>query len=510
MIRIIALFLLVSVYLNGQTRYNIFITSFTKDKKEAAANYQTILSQYLKLNDINEKVALNKTQELLTIKIINFKTLEEAKTAHKKIKKEFENSFIQEVELSGLDELHKKAMEFLKNDKPQEAYEILHNSYQSNNFNKQTLFLLALSAKNADNKENAIYFYEELLALDSSAHRIRLDLGDLYYQIGEYKKANEQFLIVKAAKIPTPVENNIESYKQKKRIENQKNYNVFASLGYMRDSNVNAGPTVDTITMYDIEFTLSDDAKETDDSAYTAKAGGSIYNSFESFLLSSSLNVSKVDYSQLDDYDNQSYSISTTPIFFDNKSIYLFPLSYNNIDLGISEDYYLKYVAFNPTMKNRISSFFTYSVKLNFEKKDYEAIPTKNGLTYGVAYGFELQDEKTTNINIEAHINRNKSEDDIYSYNNTGIKLSYSNLLLNNLYFLGNLNFELNYYDKAEDAFEVKKDEYNLNGSLNFIYDLNFYNSNITFSYYNQYNSSNIDLYKYKRSLAMLSYSISY
>ncbi len=47
----------------------------------------------------------------------------------------------------------------------------------------------------------------------------------------------------------------------------QKAWSFSFGLGYEYDSNVNAGPGVDTILMYNLPFTLSDDAKGNSDYA---------------------------------------------------------------------------------------------------------------------------------------------------------------------------------------------------------------------------------------------------
>lgn len=510
MIKILSFIFLFSLSLYGEVKYNIFITSFTEDKKENANKYKDILNEYLVLNNINKKVILNKTDNLYTIKIVNFNNLQEVKEIHNKIKSDFKDAFVQKQEMENIDKVHQSAMEYLKDEEYQKAYNILYKSYQKNNYNNQTLFLLAKTAKDNDDIKSAIRFYEELIESDPTAHRARLDLATLYYEDEQYEKAQEQFLIVKSSNIPSQVETNIENYKLKKQIEEQKNYNIFASIGYMKDSNVNAGPQIDTVTMYDLEFTLSDSAKETDDTASIYKLGASLYSPFKSFLLNSSFYVNKVNYSEEDDYDNLSFSLSTSPIFYRNNTIYMFPLSFTNVDLGSSEDYYMKNISFYPTMKKRISPLFSYILKLNLATKKFESTPTKDGSNYGLTYGFEVINDATSKVAFDTYINRYNSEDKIYSYNNIGIDFSYDNLITDRLFFVGKLNYDVSAYDKIESAFSVKKDVYSLSANLNFIYDLNYYNSTLTFSYNNQHNSSNIDLYRYKKSLAMLLFSVNY
>lgn len=510
MIRVFLFLLVSSLYLHAQISYNIFITSFLEEKKENALKYKTILEEYLELNNINKKVSVSKIENLYTVKIVNFNTLEDAKKVHNTIKPDFKDSFIQEVKLQNIDTIHQKAMEYLKDEKFQLAYDVLLESYEKNNFNNQTLFLLAKSAKDNDDIENAIRFYEELLKLNPNAHRARLDLATLYYENKEYEKSDQQFLIVKSTDIPSQVEKNIENYKIKKQTDNQKNYSIFASLGYMRDTNVNAGPDIDTITMYDIEFTLSDDAKETSDNATTSKLGGSLYIPFESFLLNNSLYINNVDYNKLDDYDSLSYSISTSPMLYFDEIMYMFPLSYTNVKLGSSESYYLKNISFYPTLKKRLNPLFSYLIKLNLDDKKYESVPTKNGKNYGLTFGFETYNDVSTTVGFNTYVNRYDSKNEIYSYNNIGIDFSYNTLITNKLFFMGKLNYDVSTYDKIEDAFTTKKDIYNLNGNLNLIYDLEYFNSSLTFSYYNQINSSNINLYDYRKSYALISLNLRY
>ena len=510
MIRLFVLLIAFALVLCANVKYDIFITSYTKDKLELAKQYKEVLKEYLALQNINQKVSLEQTTDSIIIKIVNFNTIDEAKEIRLKIKDDFKDSFIQERKLDNLNEIHKNAMKLLKEEKAEEAYELLLKPYQNNSYDKQTLFLLGSSAKQKGDIKTAIIYFEELLALDQNAHRVRLELASLYYEDKQYEKANEQFLIVKSAKIPKQVESNIDRFKIKQQIKNQKNYNLSASLGYMKDSNVNLGPTIDTVSLYGVDFTLSSDAKETDDTAITLRANGDLYNQFNSFVLKSSLGVSKVDYSDQNTYDTSVYSISTSPMLLRGDTLYSVPITFSNIDIGSSEDYYLRNLAIAPTLKKPLSDSIIYSIKLNLEKKKYKSIPTKDGLTYGLEYGLEFLDKKTSTINFKTYFNKNDSDDDIYSYKNIGATLSYTDVIYPRVFFVGNFNYETSSYDKAEDAFTTKKDEHNLNGSFNFIYDLNYYNSNVMFSYFKQRNSSNIDLYTYDRSQASISFNIRY
>lgn len=510
MIKTLALLLIISITLSADTRFNIFITSFAKDKESKAKEYQKTLKEYLLLQDIKQNVVLEKSDDAIAIKVVNFFSLEKAKEAHDKLKNDFKNSFIQESSALSLEEIHLKSNLLLMDDKPQEAYELLYQNYKQNNFNNQTLFLLGNSAKQNGDIKNAISFFEELIELDPNAHRIRLDLAALYYDDGQYEKADEQFLIVRSAKIPSQVEANIKNYKLKKQLSNQKNYTLSASLGYLKDSNVNVGPNIDTITMYDIDFTLSNDAKETEDDANTLKADATLYNQFKHFLLKTSLSFNKIDYDEQNDYDSTSYTLSTGPVFFSDDTMYIVPLNYSNIDMGSSDDYYLKYISLNPSFKKRISPTLSYSLKLNIDKKSYKLLPNKDGITYGLTYGAEILNDKTSNINFTTFFNKNESKNDIYSFTSIGAGLSYTDVILKRIFFIGSVNYSTTSYAEAEDAFAIDKEENNLNGSLNFIYDLNLYNSSLMFSYFRQKNSSNIDLYAYKRSQSMISFNIRY
>ncbi len=508
-IRTLLFLTILSAYLNANVKYDIFITSYTKDKKTTANEYQKILKEYLLLHNIKEKVSLNEEQNVLIIKIVNFNTLDEAKKILNIISNDFKDSFIQEKEIKNLDNTHKEAMTLLKDEKVNEAYEVLYNSYQNNHFNKQTIFLLANSAKQKGDIKNAIKYYEILLQNDPNAHRVRLELASLYYDDNQLEKSNEQFLIVKSAKIPKQVESNIDNYYVKKQLEKQKNYNFFGSLAYIVDSNVNLGPNIDSVTMYDIDFTLSSDAKESDDTAISLRAGAEYYNQFKDFTLKTSLNTNKVDYSDKDDYDTSSISLSTSAVIFRDNTLYMIPITYSNIDIG-NTDSYLKYISLSPMFKKPLGESIIYSLKLKLDKKEYKNLSQKDGLTYGLNYGLEFLEDKTSSINVNTYFNKNDSKDDIYSYYNIGVRLSYSNTIYPRTFFIGNMNYETSSYKKAEDAFTTKKDENNLNASVNFVYDLNYHKSNVMFSYYKQKNSSNIELYRYDRDMATLSFNIQY
>lgn len=509
-LKVLVFSILSATIMFADIRYDIFITSFKNTEDYKAVEYKKTLQEYLLLRNIKQRILIQNNKDKINIKVIGFTSLDETKKIKKLLENDFDEIFIQENTVDNLSEVHKKAVELLEKLQPKEAYELLYKAYNSNNYNNQTLFLLANSSKDNGDIKNAIRFYEELLSLDPSAHRVRLDLAKLYYQNRQFDKGDEQFLVVESSSIPIQVRRNIENFKLQRKQANQKNYEVSASLGYLYDSNVNVGPNSDTVTLYNIEFTLSDDAKKTSDNALTKKVNATLYNQFDSFLLKNSLDINTIDYNNLDDYDSTTLSYTFAPIFFRENDIYIVPISYTDTKLGMSEDYYLRDIAISPTLKKRVSSTFSHLFGVRMEKKDYQDIEDKNGYTYGVNYGVEIINSKESNINFNTYLNKNESKEDIYSYTNVGVNLSYSDILIPKVLFIGTFNSDISLYDEAEDAFDSKKDNYTFSGSVNFIYNLGFYNSNLIFSHFEQRNISNLDLYSYDRSQTTLAFSMKY
>ena len=162
-----------------------------------------------------------------------------------------------------------EASGLLKKGQSSEALSLLLKRHEATSASAQEWFLLGLSAKQSGNLLDAADYFESVLAIDPNAERVKLELAAISYQLGNRDKAEVLLLDVKASNPPAGVISNIDRFLATiEASKGQKNWRVSASAGWIYDSNVNAGPNEDLISMFGLPFKLSDDAQSTEDNAY--------------------------------------------------------------------------------------------------------------------------------------------------------------------------------------------------------------------------------------------------
>lgn len=120
-------------------------------------------------------------------------------------------------------------------------------------------FLLGLLDVADKDYESAVHRYHTILISEPKAIRVRLELGRTYFLAGDYANAERQFLFARAGRLPPAVLKNIDKYLG--AIRSLKTVAYTVSLSIASDTNINAGPATDSISLYGLPFQLSQSAK---------------------------------------------------------------------------------------------------------------------------------------------------------------------------------------------------------------------------------------------------------
>src|SRR5579864_4713512 len=120
-------------------------------------------------------------------------------------------------------------------------------------------FLLGLLDLADKDYESAVHRYHRILISEPKAVRVRLELGRAYFLADDYANAERQFLFARAGKLPPAVLKNIDRYLS--AIRSLKTFSYTIALSIASDSNINAGPATDTVSLYGLPFQLSQSAK---------------------------------------------------------------------------------------------------------------------------------------------------------------------------------------------------------------------------------------------------------
>ena len=123
----------------------------------------------------------------------------------------------------------------------------------------QIQFLLGLSAYAAKDYPEAVRRYRAILAREPGATRVRLELARTFFAARDWRNAERQFRFARAGKLPPVVARKVDGFLA--QIRRQRKFTFGFSVALAPDSNINAGPSADNVTLYGLPFQLSQDAR---------------------------------------------------------------------------------------------------------------------------------------------------------------------------------------------------------------------------------------------------------
>ena len=117
----------------------------------------------------------------------------------------------------------------------------------------QLLFLLGLAAFASKDYPEAVRRYRAILAREPRASRVRLELARTFYEAHDWRNAERQF------RFAPVVARKVDGFLA--QIRRRRTFTSSFSVALAPDSNVNAGPTAENVTLYGLPFELSQDAR---------------------------------------------------------------------------------------------------------------------------------------------------------------------------------------------------------------------------------------------------------
>jgi tetratricopeptide (TPR) repeat protein len=156
----------------------------------------------------------------------------------------------------------------------EDANSVLLALEQTSPNDSQIGFLLGMVAVEQKDYRTAIHRFRRILAREPRVVRVRLELARAFFLAKDYDNAERQFRFARAGDVPRAVKTNIDSFLTAIRQLRRFTYN--ASLALAPDTNINAGPRIDTIDIYGLPFTLSDEARQQSGVGATANLGGEL------------------------------------------------------------------------------------------------------------------------------------------------------------------------------------------------------------------------------------------
>ncbi|MGH6972162.1 MAG: surface lipoprotein assembly modifier, partial [Caulobacteraceae bacterium] len=136
----------------------------------------------------------------------------------------------------------------------------------------EVLFLLGSVAVAQKDYPSAIHLFRLILVRRPGAVRVRLELGRAFFLAKDYDNAERQFRFALAGRLPPAVRANVQRYLYVIRLSRTWSYNLSVSLA--PDTDLNAGPSIQTVSLFGLPFELSKEAQRKSGVGVTVDAGG--------------------------------------------------------------------------------------------------------------------------------------------------------------------------------------------------------------------------------------------
>jgi outer membrane protein len=405
--------------------------------------------------------------------------------------------------------LNKQGVDFLRQGKPKEAQVVLMKVYKEGKFNQQTLFLLAHAAKALGDNKEAIRLYEEMLTKEPKATRVRLELATLLHNTGQIDKGREHFLTVKASNPPKKIGDNIERFLQAGKKPEEKNWRFTVSAGISHDSNVNAGPYEDTVLMYSLPFTLSDDAKETSDIGFTYGLRADYLKNFNQLWgVQGSVSLNATDYAKLQSQDTRTLSGSLGPSFKHGTWAGSLPFITSVTQVGYVNSYYSSNYGISPQINKQISRQLSASAMISLQQKHIADAGSRDSWSYTVSPSMRYILSQTDSLSFGGYFGKEDSQQATSSNRSFGLNGGYSHAFPENWSVSVNPSIShTRYYEAIEAANTELRRDVNYSASLGVNKALQQLGVNMSLRGSHSINSSNIDMNKHKRTKFSLNFS---
>jgi len=418
----------------------------------------------------------------------------------------FLSLFLFSVNLFAADSaLNKSAVEnLLKQNKSAEAYELISKTIDPASTDPQEWFLLGMAAKKSGHPQEAKKAFEKVLEIDPDAPRVKLELAGICYANGSYDKAKELLLDVKSENPPDGVVQNIDRFLaviERGKQEN-KSYRIHLSAGMNYDSNVNAGPQSDTVTLFGLPFILDDVAKPHEDWAYTLDAGiDHVLKVSPSVNWQSSFSLNWKDYFEQNDFDVLMLSASTGPIFSatDKLMIYIPVIGdtywYNDID-----DYFFMTVGVAPQLRYALSPKAKFNLMSGAYNRNYKDDDNRDSWINSVAPGFDFTLNKRLTLRTGLSLGWEEAENDVYTNKNWALNSTLFYALSKDLLATLSGSYGKSFYEAKPAMLEDRRKDEKYSIAFDLRYNYRPWNADIILAASYVDNASNSELYEYDRT----------
>lgn len=396
-----------------------------------------------------------------------------------------------------------KASGLLKDGKSTDALELMLVNHESATASAQEWFLLGAAAKQSGHLDDAADYFEKVLAIDPKADRVKLELAAVAYQLGNAERAKTLLLDVKAAKPPAGVMSNIDRFLATiESNKGQKNWRVRASTGWIYDSNVNAGPNEDIISMFGLPFRLSTDAKPREDNAYTLGLGfdhaipvnGSVG-------WQSNVNVNWRDNFTINTLDSLYLSASTGPVWKQNGHlIWSMPVIGDWVRYGHDNDYFSFSYGVAPQVRYLVSNKLALNLATTVRGKSFYNQSARELISWTVTPSADYQVTESDSLRFGVTSGQEHSGINFYSNDRWFLNANYFHNFSKEFVTSLNGSYGDAFYQGKEAAYNDIREDTQASIGLDLIYHIEKINTDVVTSASYTNNDSNLAIYEYDQT----------
>jgi tetratricopeptide (TPR) repeat protein len=344
---------------------------------------------------------------------------------------------------------------------------------------------------------SAIRRFRRILVSEPGVVRVRLELARAFFAKGDYQNAERQFRLARAGKLPKAAIANIDSYLNAIRRLRRYSYNF--SVAIAPDTNLNAGPALESVTLYGLPFQLSAQAKQQSGVGLAVDMGGEWAAPVTSTL---KLRLgAQLDRSQYDEtaFDDMSISVHAGPRLTLRR--WDFNWLVTGADRWFGDRPYSTTVGTGVDATYYLSSRTGLSMGVNYNHVDYPYYAFQTGPVVSAAWGVFHALSTVSILSATAVLSRTAANDAGFSNWAQQVGVTYSYNLRGGITLSASPSYTRAAYDAPIPAFGVKRMD-NLFivqiSVLDRALDFRGFTPRVTYSF--SRNDSNVPIYSFTRN----------
>ena len=402
------------------------------------------------------------------------------------------------------EEVQTQSVQLLQNHKAHDAYLLLNKQKKSS---PQDWFLFGLAAKQSGDLLAAKHAMQRVIKLDPArSHRAKLELASAQFALEQTDDARRLLNEVKADNPPDNVRQNIDRFlsligDKHCRTENNQRWCANASASVIYDSNVNNATTAETVTMFGLPFTLSEDARAQSDTAIRVGANfDHIITLNNTTAWQSGFSVNFTDYSTLDRFDSLQVLASTGPVFQINpKTLFSVPITAEAVAFTDRGELFSTTVGVAPQLRYKFDEKVSLNLNASISRRHFNNNGDRDTTSYSFSPSLDFSACDNGTFRIGGSIGRDDSGIDIFSNDNWQLSSSLFCSLGEGLALSVFGSYGQSDYDQREAAFTEAREENTRSIGANLRYENAENGWDITLGGTYTENDSNLTLYTYDR-----------